>query len=342
MLRADIIQGIDASLRLHKGSTKPFGGVQMVLVGDLMQLPPIVEADLEGYFEATFGGPYFFHPPGFRDADMRYAELTAIFRQSEPAFLRLLGAVRRGDPAGIDPDVMDDLVADVGPVEASSTHVVLTGANQTAHEINAKRLAELGGQARIYRATQEGELDPRAMPTEADLALKVGARVMLLKNDPDRRWVNGSLGIVTALKDTSVDVEVGGEVVEIEPAAWERISYAFDAGSQTLTKQVQGAFKQLPLRLAWAMTIHKSQGLTLDRVYVDLSRGLFAPGQAYVALSRCRTLAGLRLSRPLSVRDFRQDPRALTAGKIVGLETFPQCRIGRFSFADSPPPVGLV
>jgi len=342
MLRADMIHAIDASLRLHKASHAPFGGVQMVLVGDLQQLPPVVEADLEAYFENTFGGPYFFHPPGFRDANMRYAELTQVFRQTEPAFLELLAAVRRGEPSEIDPEVMRAIVAPMDPATASETHVVLTGSNAAANAINGRRLAALPGAAKTYAAKLEGEFDERAFPTETDLTLKIGARVMLLKNDSEKRWVNGSIGVIVGLGTNRVEVNIGGEVVEIEPTAWERVRYAYDASKQTLDKQVAGAFTQLPLRLAWALTIHKSQGLTLDRVYVDLDQGLFAHGQAYVALSRCRTLAGLKLSRRLGERDFRRDRRLLNAGKIIDMTTYDACRIGRFSFHDAPPPVGMV
>lgn len=342
MLRADMIHAIDASLRLHKGSMKPFGGVQMVLVGDLQQLPPVVEPDLEAYFNNTFGGPYFFHPPGFRDADMRYAELTQVFRQTEPEFLALLAAVRRGEPHDIDPAVMQAIVAPMDAAEASESHVVLTGSNAAANAINARRLAALEGGSRTYSARLEGEFDERAYPTESELTLKIGARVMLLKNDAERRWVNGSIGIIVGMGAAHVEVDIGGEVVSIEPAAWERVRYAYDVAKNALDKQVAGAFRQLPLRLAWALTIHKSQGLTLDRVYVDLDQGLFAHGQAYVALSRCRTLAGLKLSRRLMERDFRRDQRLLNAGRIVDMQTYPACRIGRFSFHDAPPPVGLV
>ena len=333
MLRADVMAGVDASLRLNKGVDEPFGGVQLVLVGDLMQLPPVVEGDLAAFFEETYGGPYFFHPAGFRDAEVHYCELTRVFRQTEPEFLDFLSAVRAGDLDAIDRDVHRQLVRPMDPAEASATHVVLTPSNAQANAVNARRLAALPGDTRIYEASVKGEYDDRINPTEAQLALKIGARVMLLRNDAQRRWVNGSVGEVIGFRKESVLVAIDGEAHEIEPQTWERVKYGYDAAKAEIEKNVAGAFTQLPLRLAWALTIHKAQGMTLDRVYVDFDRGMFAHGQAYVALSRCRTLSGLALSRPLRQQDLRFDPRVAALQRPEDLDEYEDCRIGRFDWS---------
>lgn len=309
MVRADMMAAIDHSLRLHRDSMEPFGGVRMILVGDLAQLPPIVEGEIAQYLEERFGGPFFFNAPVFREAGFLRVELDHVFRQSDPDFIAILGGVRHGDLSDSEAALLNERVTQATGLDASSTHVVLTPTNQAAHQINAARLASLPGQARPYNGRTEGEFDPRLFPTEDPLLLKPGARVMMIRNDPSGRWVNGTMGEVDSLEDGAAFVRVGEDVHRVEPAAWERHRYAYDAAKKSIERDVVGAFKQLPLRLAWAMTVHKSQGLTLDKVYIDFSRGMFAHGQAYVALSRARSLEGLRLSRPLSPRDLVMDSR---------------------------------
>ncbi len=329
MIRADVMAAIDRSLRLNRGVDAPFGGVQMVLVGDPYQLPPVIERGLEDYLQDTHNGSYFFSPPAFREGGFRLIELTQVFRQSDPVFLDVLAGVRR---AQLDQDQAEILAAQVsplGPVEASKTHVVLTGTNNAAFNINHSRLDALPGPVRAYEATVKGEFDPRLYPTESPLYLKTGARVIMLKNDPDKNWVNGTLAIVHNADEKKLSVEIDGKIHEVEPEAWERIRYGFDAQNEKLKKEVVGTFKQYPVRLAWALTIHKSQGQSLDKVYVDLRRGLFAHGQAYVALSRCRTLEGLALSRPLEPRDMVLDRRALALGRLCDETAFSGGRMAR-------------
>jgi ATP-dependent exoDNAse (exonuclease V) alpha subunit len=189
-------------------------------------------------------------------------------------------------------------------------YVILTPTNAAAGRINLAYLNALPGEPRPYQGVTAGEFNDAARPTEETLVLKPGAKVMLLRNDPDRRWVNGTIARVSRLGEKRVFIEVGGDEHEIEQASWESRRYAFDSAAEKIVETVAGTFTQFPLRLAWALTIHKSQGLTLDNVYIDLGRGTFAHGQAYVALSRCRALEGLALARPLRGSDILFDPAA--------------------------------
>jgi ATP-dependent exoDNAse (exonuclease V) alpha subunit len=189
--------------------------------------------------------------------------------------------------------------------------VILTPTNAAAHRINAAFLDALPGNAREYNAAVTGEFSQTAHPTDQILVLKPGAKIMLLRNDSERRWVNGTIARISRLAADTIWVEIGGVEHEIEPVSWEARRYAYDQSEQKIVETVAGTFRQYPLRLAWALTIHKSQGLTLDKVYIDLGRGTFAHGQAYVALSRCRSLGGLALARPLRPQDILFDRSAM-------------------------------
>ncbi|MFS2316299.1 ATP-dependent RecD-like DNA helicase [Maricaulis sp. D1M11] len=309
MVRSDMMWAIDAALRLNRDSAEPFGGVQIILVGDLAQLPPVIQGAEAEYLELSHLGPFFFHPPSFRDAGIQMVELEEVFRQSDEDFIDILNAVRDGDIDGDQAERLNERVTGLSGLEASLTHVVLTATNEAANRINQARLQGLNTPGRSFDAKIEGQFDPRLFPMDNPLFLKIGARVMLTRNDPGGRWVNGTLGEIEGFDEAAVRVRIGDQVYAVEPQKWERNAYEFDPAKQGLTQSVKGAYTQYPLRLAWAMTIHKAQGLTLDKVYLDLARRLFAHGQAYVALSRARTLDGLELSRPLTPQDIIADPR---------------------------------
>ncbi|HVY89522.1 MAG TPA: AAA family ATPase [Hyphomonadaceae bacterium] len=317
MVRADMMQAIDNTLRLNRGSKQPFGGVRMILSGDLHQLPPVVEGEVEHILEQSYGGPWFFRAPAFAAAQFRLAALKRVFRQEDAVFIRILNALRNGRLSEEDEAILRTRVSERTPAEASLTHVVLTPNNAAAWKINQLRLAELPGEAKGYAATLEGNFEAKAFPTEEVLELKPGARVMMIRNDPQGRWVNGSLGVVSALGDSDCFVKINGEVHRVAQQAWEKFRYEFDAAAKSVSRTVVGSFKQLPLRLAYAVTIHKSQGMTLDKVHIDFDRGMFAHGQAYVAFSRCRTLEGLELSRPLRPRDIIIDRSAFDFGELT-------------------------
>jgi ATP-dependent DNA helicase PIF1 len=316
MVRADMMEAIDRTLRLNRGQRAPFGGARLILSGDLHQLPPVVEAEVEPILAAAYGGPWFFRAPAFGAANFRLAALKRAFRQEDAAFLSILNGMRNGRLSEVDQQLLETRVSSRTPAEASQTHVVLTPNNAAAWRINQTRLSELPGPARTYSATLEGAFDEKSFPTDETLELKAGARVLMIRNDPSGRWVNGSLGTVQALGESDVFVKIGSDVHRVSAQAWEKFRYEFDAKAQSVARSVTGSFKQLPLRLAYAVTIHKSQGMTLDKVYLDFDRGMFAHGQAYVAFSRCRTLEGLELSRPLRPRDLIVDRSAFGFGAL--------------------------
>lgn len=310
MVRADLMWAIDQALRVNRGRPRePFGGVRLLLFGDLHQLPPVVqEAEVAAHLESEFGGPFFFSLASLREgAGTSLLELSHVFRQRDEALLAALDRVREGEADAGALNLLNTRVSPVRTLAEGQDFVILTPTNAAAQRINMAYLEALPGTLRTYAAGVTGEFSDSAHPTDTVLSLKPGAKVILLRNDPDRRWVNGTIARIARLEEKRVVIALEGQEHEVEPVSWEARRYAFDQTQQKVVETVAGTFKQLPLRLAWALTIHKSQGLTLDRVYVDLGRGTFAHGQTYVALSRCRSLAGLALARPLNTRDILFD-----------------------------------
>lgn len=331
MVRADMLDAIDKSLKLNRGSKRPFGGVRVILSGDLHQLPPVVNADEAPILNDRYGGSYFFNAPAFREAEFSLLALKHVFRQAEPKFLALLGAVRQNRITPADESVLESLVSRRSAKDASLTHIVLTPNNANAFRINQARLDELNTRAQTFEGKVEGQFDVRAYPTETDLELKIGARVMLIKNDPEGRWVNGTLAIVEGFDTDKVIVNVDGNAYEIEPASWEKFRYTVNAQTKKVSREVIGTFRQMPLRLAYAVTIHKAQGLTLEKVYIDFDHGMFAHGQAYVAFSRARNLEGLEISRPLRPRDLVMDRAAFAFGRLDKLENTDAYLLAKFA-----------
>jgi ATP-dependent exoDNAse (exonuclease V) alpha subunit len=278
----------------------------MVLFGDLAQLPPVVERALTPYFMETYGGVYFFDAFVWQQAPLAVRRLTQIFRQTDPYFKLILAHIRRGEWTSEIDEALRDRVNRIPPHMGVLT---VSPFNERVNQINDDRMAWLQSEAKVYPATLKGKLEANALPTDSHLILKVGAQVMMLKNDRDRRWVNGSIGLITALTDTSVQVEIDGERHDIKPERWEKIRYGINPESGTLESEVVSVFTQFPIRLAWAVTIHKAQGITVDHLMIDWGDRLFAHGQAYVALSRCRTLEGVYMMRPLRQSDVIVDPR---------------------------------
>jgi ATP-dependent DNA helicase PIF1 len=314
MVRSDLMWAIDQSLRVNRGRPREaFGGTRLVLFGDLHQLPPVVqEGEVAAHLEDAFGGPFFFTLPALMEgAGTHLLELAQVFRQLDENLVAVLDRVRDDSVDAEDLALLNERVHPIRTLAEGQPYVILTPTNAAALRINKAYLDALPGVAREFTASVKGEFGETAAPTEAVLTLKPGAKVMLLRNDADRRWVNGTVAHISRLEEKRVWIELDGEEHEVERVAWEQRRYAYDTAEQRIVETVAGTFEQLPLRLAWALTIHKSQGLTLDKVYIDLGRGTFAHGQAYVALSRCRTLAGLALARPLSPRDILFDPAAM-------------------------------
>lgn len=307
MVRADLMEGISTKMQIARRSQEPFGGAQVVMFGDLYQLPPVVDdGQLHRYFNHTYGGVYFFNAPAIERAGLEVYQLDNIIRQKDPLFKDLLNAIRHGDGR---PAVLEQLNQRRGAQIENQKHVILAGTNYTVSRINHARLAKLPGKERVYHAEITGNIKEAAFPTERNLRLKVGAQVMMLKNDTEkpRRWVNGTLATVTKLNHESIRVEIDGVEHTINKRTWREVRYEYDHNDRKLMRTPVSEFTQLPVRLAWAITIHKSQGQTYDAVSVDLSGGAFAHGQTYVALSRCKGLEGLSLARDIKREDVIVD-----------------------------------
>jgi len=364
MARADIIDGIDFILKKTRHNENPFGGVQMIFVGDLYQLPPVIsgrekvtvtfngelfyKGTLQGYFEKVYRGQYFFNSKAFRNALFKYLEFANIFRQKgDMEFINILNAIRENTAgAGILKKLNARYIPTGGannggakggpedsPAEESSTKnkkpvVTLCTTNAKAREINDTRLAGLDSMMYIYAAEISGEFETSytdaELPADKKLYLKVKSQVMMIKNDRDKRWVNGSMGIVKSLKPKEIVINIEDADYTVEKETWETIEYEFNSETKSVNTRVTGTFRQYPLRLAWAITIHKSQGKTFDNVIIDLERGAFAHGQTYVALSRCRSLNGIVLSRPVTGQDIILDPRVAEFFKSITPPEFTQ------------------
>ncbi|WP_421795111.1 ATP-dependent DNA helicase [Haliscomenobacter sp.] len=323
MVRADMLDNIDFFLRLNRDSPLPFGGVQVVFFGDMFQLPPVVSTDFElEVFSSTYESPFFFSAQLFRQGfELEMLELRKVYRQDNRHFLRLLDAIRLNHA---DQDDLDELNERYEPnFESEELYITLCARNATADRINQSELSKIDEPERKYLASVTGEFNPTQYPADAALCLKLGAQVMLLKNDPERRYVNGTIGKVVALEQESLKIlieENGLEWKEIEvtPVTWEIIRYKSDpANPDEILSEVIGTFTQFPLRLAWAVTIHKAQGKTFDRVIIDLGTGAFEHGQTYVALSRCRTLEGIVLRQRIRPQDMLTDLRIVEFYQIM-------------------------
>ena len=314
MVRSDLMWAIDQSLRVNRGRPRePFGGVRLVLFGDLHQLPPVVqENDVAAHLHDTFGGPFFFSVPALMEGEgTALMELTEVFRQRDETLIRVLNRVRDGAADEDDLSVLNERVHPIRTLTEGESYVILTPTNAAASRINLAYLNALPGTPQVFQAALTGEFSASAQPTDVALSLKPGAKVIMLRNDADKRWVNGSIARIARLDEKRIWIEIDGDEHEIEPVSWESRRYAYDQAESRIVETIAGTFKQFPVRLAWALTIHKAQGLTLDKVYIDLGRGTFAHGQTYVALSRCRTLEGLALARTLRPSDIMFDPTAM-------------------------------
>jgi len=303
MVRADVFDAIDYSLRVHrKKLTQPFGGVQVIVFGDLFQLPPVVNMDESSLLERIYpSGQFFFHSNIFQDAQFKTLELQSIYRQKDDHFIYLLNAVRDGSITHSQIDNLNDSLVD--NFEMDEGKIILTTTNARASGINQNYLKQLSSEEFSYRAQATGQFYKELFPTDEVLKLKKGAQVIMIKNDPEKRWVNGSIGTIHDIAEKKIKVKINHKIYEVKKEKWDRIQYSYDDDQQEVLENVTGSFKQYPMRLAWAITIHKSQGQTFEKVIIDMSQGSFAPGQLYVALSRCISLEGIELLRPLRKSD---------------------------------------
>lgn len=309
MVRADVIDAIDRLLRVYRGHMHmPFGGVQMLFVGDLFQLEPVAKADERQILDKLYRSHFFFDAKVFETSPIVGVELQQVYRQADPVFVGLLDRIRSGGATTADIQLLNQRVQRGARPNASDLVITLSPRRDDVASINEHCLSELDTVLFTHEGVVEGEFGDSNLPTDRTLRLKVGAQVIFRVNDRERRWVNGTIGTVEGidLEEGYISVRLeDGMVHRVELYAWEHVRYDYDEEKHEVVQTVMGRFVQYPLQLAWAITIHKSQGLTFDRVIIDFGRGgAFAGGQAYVALSRCRSLEGTTLSAPISLRDM--------------------------------------
>ena len=309
MVRADLLDGIDVFMRLNgRDPKKPFGGVRMFFFGDLYQLPPVVENQDGPVLNKIYSSPYFFDSKVMRSFPIEVINLTKVYRQKDPLFIEFLNKVRLGNVETEDLEIINKKAGEKNNKDA----VTITPTNKVASSINNERLTKLPGTLYTYKAIVQGDFNFKGinLPADSELNLKKGARVMFVKNDLHGQWVNGTLGKVFDLKEDCVDVMLDdGTIVSTGAVDWDKIKHEYDSEEKRIIAKVTGKLTQIPLRLAWALTIHKCQGQTLDKVHLDLSSGVWEFGHAYVALSRCRTLEGLGLETKIWPNDIKVDYR---------------------------------
>ena len=315
MVRADLLDGIDSVLRQYRDRSRPFGGVQLLMIGDLQQLAPVVKKEEWDILSPYYKTGFFFGSLALQQARFVGIELDHIYRQSDPRFIALLNNVRENR---MDVETCEALNQRYLPDSVPNNDqgfITLTTHNAQAQRINETKLAELEGRVRTFQATVSGDFPEYVYPTDLNLRLKVGAQVMFVKNDSsvEKRYYNGKIGTLVGFENHCIQVRCPDEDerIEVEPVLWDNAKYTLDEETKEIRAEIAGTFTQIPLKLAWAITIHKSQGLTFDRAIID-AQAAFAHGQVYVALSRCRTLEGLVLSTPIEARAVKTNTEVLS------------------------------
>ncbi len=307
MVRADVFDGIDHTLRFARKNNQPFGGVQICVIGDLFQLPPVVSTEEKAFYGQYYRSSFFFCTHAYESAGFKPMQFNTIHRQNDAAFIQILNAIRAGTCDTIALEALNSRVIEKA-APAPGT-LVLTTTNALAEDINTEKLFKLSGSPRNYAGKISGEFGMKGLrlPAPEELTFKPGAQVMFVKNDSEGSWVNGTIGVVEKLAAESITVRVGDITHEVEREKWKTIGYELDKSTGKIVEKELGTYTQFPLMLAWAITIHKAQGKTLERVIIDLGTGAFAAGQLYVALSRCKSLSGIALKQPVTPADIRCD-----------------------------------
>lgn len=308
MVRADLMDHIDVELRRIRRNSKPFGGVQLLMIGDLQQLPPIAHGGEDELLRQYYKTLYFFSSTALKSMKYSCIELKTVYRQTDGHFINILNHARECTLTNQDiSDLNTRYIPDFSP-RPEDGYIRLMTHNRQVDYINATEMAKLDSHPFTFEAAVTGTFPEESYPTANSLTLKKGAQVMFIKNDPERRFINGTLGEIRSIDKNCIAVRLAesGKTIEVEPMEWQNIRYQFDDETKEISSKQIGRFKQYPLKAAWAITVHKSQGLTFDKAIIDV-HAAFSPGQAYVALSRCRTLEGLVLSSPVSASVFMKD-----------------------------------
>ncbi len=308
MVRADIIDFIDKVLRIYSRNMRtPFGGKQLLLVGDVYQLEPVVKQDERAILNRFYPTPFFFSARVFGEMELVSIELRKVYRQTDRVFINVLDHIRTNTAGAADLQLLNTRVGAEMSEQSQKMSITLATRRDVVDYINEHKLAELPGEPTVLQGTIKGEFPENSLPTSMELSLKPGAQIIFIKNDKDHRWVNGTIGVVTGFDEEHSTLYVTtetGEDYDVALEQWQNIRYTYNEEEKKIEEEELGTFTQFPLRLAWAITIHKSQGLTFSRVIIDLTGGAFAGGQTYVALSRCTSLDGIQLKKQISQTDI--------------------------------------
>lgn len=311
MVRADVIDFIDRILRTYSGCGRlPFGGKQLLLVGDVFQLEPVVTRDERDILQRFYETPHFFSARVFREIQLVSIELAKVYRQSDNVFVNVLDHIRTNTASAQDLQLLNTCV-DQDVSGEDGLFITLAARRDVVDHINQQNLSDIEGDAVVFKGEIKGEFPESMLPTLLDLELKVGAQIIFIKNDQDHRWVNGTIGMITGIDADGKFLYVhtdSGEDYDVERAMWANVRYSYNEKEKKIEEEELGTFTQFPVRLAWAITIHKSQGLTFSKVAIDFTGGVFAGGQTYVALSRCRSLDGLQLKKGITQADVFVNP----------------------------------
>ena len=324
MVRADIIDFIDKVLRIYcRNMREPFGGKQLLLVGDVYQLEPVVKEDERRLLQEFYSSPYFFNAHVFREMGLVSIELKKVYRQNDPRFISILDNIRTSHVSESDLAMVNTCVGH--DVTQEGLSITLSTRRDVVDHINEEKLKELPDSPVIYRGVVKGEFPESSLPTPLELELKLGAQIMFNKNDKCKRWVNGTLGVIIGFSDDESETIYvhtdNDQDVEVEREVWSNVKYTFNETEKKIEEQEIGTYTQYPLRLAWAITVHKSQGLTFKNVKIDFTGGVFAAGQTYVALSRCTSLEGISLQKPVRRSDVFIRPEVANFAKSYNDES---------------------
>lgn len=303
MLSPNVLEIINRKCQKVRKSILPFGGIQMIFIGDLYQLPPVVKRNLRKYFKEVYGGRFFFQAPVIKDNGLLVYELQHIYRQKDVEFQKILNNIRIGYNSN---DILSKINEQVKTPPTDEDTIILTTRNSMVDYINNIKLKEIDSMEILYKAEIDGIVPENSFPTDKEIHLKIGAQVMMIQNDTSKfkRWVNGDIGTITELENDYIKVKIREKEYIVDKHTWDNYSYDI-SDDKKIERQVIGHFKQFPVKLAWAMTIHKSQGKTYNSVYIDFCGGTFDAGQAYVALSRCTSLEKIYLKSNIKPEDIK-------------------------------------